>query len=521
MSPAFAFKINSSNDSFVNCGTFIRSGFMSVFLYARVSHQSSADSGISINNQIAAAISYASTNIPGVEFSPKNFRSSLPGVFIDNAVSGWSKSFTQRPAGRALTDELKAGDHIIFYSIDRMARRLRDFCNTTDEWEKRGVFVHYITDQINTATAIGKLQANIRAAMAQFVSDLISDRTREASLIRKMRGERKDAKKPKATWLPSKYKEEAQVEGDKLYRGGTIYRYERVSSDPQYRSGLGLEYQSRANFEHAIRLSEETGATIGRAFIDPAVSSFTKRFAERKAGKALLSVLQPGDHIVLYRLDRGWRNPVDCVETCESLRKRGIFVHMVNEGIRTDTQQGMEWISLMASMAHLESSLKSKRVKEALATCKAQGRATNHPRSGFTVERVGNTKKLVVSRKGAKRLAAVWLMRHELNLGTKQIEDVLVAWKCMADKRCDRVSLTHYQRFEVQKILQRAEYLKSKLNKDSWRSIVKAARRKVRRPIPPEFWHLATWQWPFNHSVVDETPKPPPAWLQRLARSSR
>jgi DNA invertase Pin-like site-specific DNA recombinase len=130
-----------------------------------------------------------------------------------------------------------------------MCRSLRDFCNVMHYFEKSKIHVHFINNQVNTTTASGKLQASILAAMAQYSSDLTSERTREALLIKRLAGAKVSIGAPKASWMRSELALPKQV--TEVRRTGVIRMYERVSSDKQYESGLGLENQTKANLRYA------------------------------------------------------------------------------------------------------------------------------------------------------------------------------------------------------------------------------------------------------------------------------
>ncbi len=418
-------------------------------------------------------------------------------MFCDRAVSGWSRPFALRPAGAAILSHINRGDHVVFYSVDRAARNLRDFGNTVWDLERRGVIIHYITDQINSSTAVGKFQLNMRAAAAQFFSDLISERTREALAIRRMlNGDRPFVSTPRTKWVANA--EFAQhvpvVSTDRPV--GRILRYERVSTEPQYISGLGLAHQSIANLRSAESLSREHGGIIDRVFSDPAVSAFSKKFADRKAGRELLEYARPGDDIVIYRLDRAWRNPADAMEMAQQLMDRKIYLHFVSEGIRTDTRQGAEWISVLAAMAHMESSMKSARTKRALDECKRQGRKTGGslPR-GFKAEEVRpGYKKLVLDTKSITKQCIVWVMKNELCLGPTRMSEVLVALHCSGIK--ERATLSNVRIWHVEKTLATCESLRDKVTEQIWDKCVEDARRILDTPISRQYWYRPKWDGP-------------------------
>jgi len=459
------------------------------FLYARVSHKDSELSGISIPDQVNAGLKYIS-NIPGVALSDRCFSHDSPGVFCDRAVSGWSRPFSMRPAGAELLRHITRGDHVVFYSVDRASRNLRDFGNTVWELERIGAYIHYVADQINSATAVGKFQLNMRAAAAQFFSDLISERTREALAIRRMiNGHEPFAGKKRCKWVanPMLAVDVPAITVDRPV--GRILQYERVSTEPQYISGLGLAHQSMANQKAAERLHQEHGGIIDRVFSDPAVSAFSKKFSDRKAGRELLEYVQPGDDIVIYRLDRAWRNPADAMEMAQQLMEKNVYLHFVSEGIRTDTRQGAEWINVLAAMAHMESSMRSTRVKRALDECRRQGRRIGGEIPvGWKVKEVKpGYQKLVLDPREISERCIVWVMKNELGMGPAKMDEALLALHCQKAK--ERAKLSHKKFWHTREALLTCEHLRSTIPVAVWNKCLNNARQAVETPIDRQYWY--------------------------------
>jgi DNA invertase Pin-like site-specific DNA recombinase len=463
---------------------------MKAFLYNRVSHKYSKDSGISIQDQIARASHYADSIIPQSDRI----------VICDEGVSAWSRPFASRPGGSRIVDEAKSGDHVICLQIDRLCRNLRDYCNITHHFEKTGVSVHYINNQINTSTSSGKLQANILAAMAQYASDITSERTKEALLIKRIQSGKSSEIKPKSKWLTSQYG--IALAPTQARKTGVVRMYERVSSEQQYVSGLGLKWQETANLRYAQELATKLGCDVGPVYSDPAISAFSVPFGKRSAGSQLLKDLQPGDDVVIYRLDRGWRNTMDAIKTIEEIQNRGAFVHFVCERIRTDTGQGREWISLMASIAQLESQMKSNRIREAMAWCRATGRPTSLPRFGFKTEQVSPVqKKLAVDKKSMLRAAQIWVMKHEFKLTTTQIEDMLLAITAREQRR--KANLMMKQRYHVKRTLQQVDILQEMVGESLWNKWKERGRASLAIPFSHDHLRLIRgWKWNPDASMV-------------------
>ena len=423
------------------------------------------------------------------------------GAFIDEAVSAWTTNFLDRPGGRELNSHLQPGDHVICYSIDRMCRSMLDFCKLMKHFEEKKVHVHFIVDQINTATAAGKLQAHIRAAMAQFASDLISERMREAFAIKRIRNGEKVNSKPKAQWVASEWtcdpKEATQRER------GRVLIYERVSSIGQYTSGLGLENQSASNNRYGERLIKE-GSTSTEVFREDAISAFKVPFPKRPEGKRLMESVRAGDDVVVYRSDRAWRHPGDAVEMCEELKKKGAYLHLVAEGIRTDVGTGSDWITVLASIAHLESTLKSRRNRESADARRKQGRPCGPPRIGLKTAKCGDKKKLALDMQVVIKCAAIEILFYEFKLSRYKLIDVLTAWDC--EKRKAKATIREYfnPRYVTDYLNVNCKTVREMVTEDIWEKARTAAYEKIYTPIDKRYWIVPTWEWFGNRNEYKE-----------------
>jgi site-specific DNA recombinase len=97
---------------------------------------------------------------------------------------------TAGPALRRLLDDIEAGkiDRVIVYKIDRLSRSLLDFAKLADFLEKHGVSIVSVTQQLDTATSMGRLTLNMLLSFAQFEREMIADRTRDKISAARRRG---------------------------------------------------------------------------------------------------------------------------------------------------------------------------------------------------------------------------------------------------------------------------------------------------------------------------------------------
>jgi DNA invertase Pin-like site-specific DNA recombinase len=83
-----------------------------------------------------------------------------------------------RPQWQACLDDLRPGDTLIIWKIDRLGRSLRDLVDIVALLEARGAGVKSLTNGIvDTTTAHGKLVFGMFALMAEYEAALIKERT--------------------------------------------------------------------------------------------------------------------------------------------------------------------------------------------------------------------------------------------------------------------------------------------------------------------------------------------------------
>ena len=93
---------------------------------------------------------------------------------FQETTSGANK---ERPQLRQALDFLQAGDTLVLYKMDRLARSVRQLIEIVDELHKRGCGFKSLTEQIDTTTAGGRLVFHIFGALAEFERGIIRERT--------------------------------------------------------------------------------------------------------------------------------------------------------------------------------------------------------------------------------------------------------------------------------------------------------------------------------------------------------
>ncbi len=97
----------------------------------------------------------------------------------------------ERPGLDACLKALRDGDVLVIWKLDRMGRSLNHLVKTTTLLSERGVGLKVLTGQgaqIDTTTAAGRLSFGIFAALAEFESELIRERTLAGLAAARARG---------------------------------------------------------------------------------------------------------------------------------------------------------------------------------------------------------------------------------------------------------------------------------------------------------------------------------------------
>jgi len=104
----------------------------------------------------------------------------------EDSASGASRS---RPGLSGAIEDLRAGDTLVVWRLDRLGRSLRDLLNISEMLRDRDVALRSLTDHIDTGTAAGRMLYAVLGAVAQFERDVLRERTVAGMRAAKKRGE--------------------------------------------------------------------------------------------------------------------------------------------------------------------------------------------------------------------------------------------------------------------------------------------------------------------------------------------
>jgi DNA invertase Pin-like site-specific DNA recombinase len=109
------------------------------------------------------------------------------------------KSAKDRPALQAMIDYAREGDSVVVYSIDRLARDLRDLQDIIQTLNDKGVAISFLSERLTFSAdaddAFAKLQLQMMGAFAEFERNIIRKRQAEGIAKAKAAGKFKGGKK--------------------------------------------------------------------------------------------------------------------------------------------------------------------------------------------------------------------------------------------------------------------------------------------------------------------------------------
>jgi DNA invertase Pin-like site-specific DNA recombinase len=88
----------------------------------------------------------------------------------------------ERPELHRLLDQLRPGDTIVVWKLDRLSRSLKDVLHIMERIGLVGAGFKSLTEAVDTTTAAGRMMMHMVGAFAEFERAMIRERTR-AGLI--------------------------------------------------------------------------------------------------------------------------------------------------------------------------------------------------------------------------------------------------------------------------------------------------------------------------------------------------
>lgn len=115
-------------------------------------------------------------------------------VFEERASGGrWD-----RPELHRMLDQLREGDTVVVWKLDRLSRSLKDLLSIMEKIDVAGAGFRSLTEAIDTTTPAGRMMMQMVGVFAEFEREMIRERTK-AGLERARKKGRRPGRKPKLT----------------------------------------------------------------------------------------------------------------------------------------------------------------------------------------------------------------------------------------------------------------------------------------------------------------------------------
>ncbi len=153
-------------------------------------------------------------------------------IFVDKA----SGRLERRSALDGLLEQVRPGDTLVVWRLDRLGRSLRHLIDILIELDARGVAFQSLTEHIDTTTPGGRLIFHVFGALAEFERDLIRERTLAGLAAARARGRR--GGRP-SVWTPEKLATAVELYEAGQHDVAAIARLLGVSRASVYRALAG------------------------------------------------------------------------------------------------------------------------------------------------------------------------------------------------------------------------------------------------------------------------------------------
>ena len=196
--------------------------------------------------------------------------------------------------------------------------------------------------------------------------------------------------------------------------------YIRVSTTRQADKGVSLKAQKERGILHAQY--QNFLLPKSHIFIERGVSAKTPLWS-RPVGKQMKAFIAKHKikQIIAYRMDRLFRNTVDCLATVEELEKQGVAIQLCENGgmpLDLSTAMGKMMLTMLAGFGEMERNLISERTTMALQHLKDTGKRFTYDKYGWDVDEDNN---FIENEKEQYWIEYIKVRYHEDDISISQI----------------------------------------------------------------------------------------------------
>ncbi|MBM7231900.1 recombinase family protein [Dietzia cinnamea] len=142
---------------------------------------------------------------------------------------------------------------------------------------------------------------------------------------------------------------------------------------------LGYTRVSTASQDAQLQLDALVDSGVQKRDVFSDVTSGSRTAIERPGMKRLMDYVEPGDTVVVWRIDRLGRSLIDVLNTVNLLRDKGVKIRSLSDGIDPETTSGRLMLGMLATLAEYERELITERVNAGIAAAKQNGTRFGRP----------------------------------------------------------------------------------------------------------------------------------------------
>ncbi|MFL0580902.1 recombinase family protein [Dietzia sp. 179-F 9C3 NHS] len=142
---------------------------------------------------------------------------------------------------------------------------------------------------------------------------------------------------------------------------------------------LGYTRVSTASQDAQLQLDALIDSGVQKRDVFSDVTSGSRAAIERPGMKRLMDYVEPGDTVVVWRIDRLGRSLIDVLNTVNLLRDKGVKIRSLSDGIDPETTSGRLMLGMLATLAEYERELITERVNAGIAAAKQSGTRFGRP----------------------------------------------------------------------------------------------------------------------------------------------
>ncbi|WP_152048801.1 recombinase family protein [Aureimonas psammosilenae] len=116
--------------------------------------------------------------------------------------------------------------------------------------------------------------------------------------------------------------------------------------------------------------------------------------ADRQGLKKALAAVEPGDTLLVWKVDRLGRSLRQLIETLDGLHERGVYLRSVSDPIDTTTAVGRMAFQIVGTFAEFERTMIQERVRAGIAASRRAGNPHGR-QSTMTPERTDHARQLI------------------------------------------------------------------------------------------------------------------------------